>query len=376
MRVAHLLASPFLGGPERQVLGLAQALRPTHESVFLTFAEGGRAQSFINEAQVAGFETVVLRENWPHYFRAAAEVADELRKCRATILCTSGYKPDIIGLRAARLAGIPAVAIAHGWTGATWKVRLNELVDRWQMRKFDAVVGVSQAQAEKLKQAGIPQSRIVTIPNAIPLDRFAAPVANGRQQLEQLFAQRPGLIVAAAGRLSPEKGFDNLVTAAARVVKERPDTGFVIFGEGPLREQLTQQIDQLSLSGRFVLAGFHSNLDAFLPAADLLVISSHTEGLPVILLEALLAGVPVVATSVGGIPEVIAEGREGFLVPPRDVEKLILRIKELLANEPLREQMKAAGPQKISAEYNTKSQAERYSSLFAQLATAGSNRRE
>jgi glycosyltransferase involved in cell wall biosynthesis len=374
MRIAHLLASPFVGGPERQVLGLASAMRESYESIFLTFAEGGRAGPFLDRVRAAGFTGVELRENWPRYFRAAREIANELVRSQAMILCTSGYKPDIIGLRAARLAGVPAVAIAHGWTGATWKVRLNESMDLWKMRKFDTVVGVSQAQSKKLVLAGIAQDKILTIPNAIALDRFTEPIADSRKQLKELFRREPRFVVAAAGRLSPEKGFHVFITAAARVAQEREDVSFVIFGEGPLRGELARLIKRNSLDDRFVLAGFYSNLDAVLPAADLLVISSFTEGLPVVLLEALLAGVPVVATTVGGIPEVIDDGTDGFLVPPGSVEQLVLRIMELLESRPLREQMKIAGPRKIAAEYNTRLQAERYAALFERLSSATSRR--
>ncbi len=374
MRIAHLLASPFVGGPEHQVLGLASALRETDESIFLTFAEGGRAQPFLDRVRSAGFKGVELRENWPHYFRATKEVANELIRAQATILCTSGYKPDIIGLRAARLVGIPSVAIAHGWTGATWKVRLFESFDRWNMRNFDAVVGVSHAQSRKLALAGISQDKILTIPNAIALDRFTEPVAGGRKILASLFSTEPQFIIAAAGRLSPEKGFDVFIAAAARIAQERQDIGFVIFGDGPLRRELAKLISKKSLDDRFVLAGFQANLDAILPAADVFVISSFTEGLPVVLLEALLAGVPVVATAVGGIPEVIEDGTDGFLVPPGHIEQLALRIMELVDNQSLLEQMKIAGPRKIAAQYNTRLQADRYSTLFARLSSANSCR--
>jgi glycosyltransferase involved in cell wall biosynthesis len=374
MRIAHLLASPFVGGPEHQVLGLATTLRETHESIFLTFAEGGRARPFLDRVRAAGFTGVELRSNWPHYFRAAKEVAHELIRAQATILCTSGYKPDVIGLRAARLAGIPVVAIAHGWTRATWKVRLNELFDRWIMRRFDAVVGVSHAQSIKLVLAGIAPDKILTIPNAIALDRFASTVAGSREQLASLFSTEPQFIVAAAGRLSPEKGFDVFIATAARIARQEQDVGFVIFGEGPLRGKLANLIERSSLEDRLVLAGFHANLSAVLPAADVFVISSFTEGLPVVLLEALLAGVPVVATAVGGIPEVIDNNTDGFLVPPRNVEQLELRIMELLKNQSLREQMKIAGPRKIAAEYNTRLQADRYSTLFARLSSANGYR--
>jgi glycosyltransferase involved in cell wall biosynthesis len=368
MRIVHLLASPFFGGPERQVLALAEAMRGDCDTEFLSFGEGGRAEPLLRKVTAAGFTGITLRENWPHYFRAAREIAGELRNRRATILCTNGYKPDIIGLRAARLAGVPVVAIAHGWTSATWKVCINEMADRWCLRKFDAVVGVSQAQSRRLQSAGVYPTRIVTIPNAIPL-RPREDEENNRQQLERMFASRPQLIVAAAGRLSPEKGLTDFVEAAACLKDELPDVGFIIFGDGPLRLSLTEQIKHRGMEHRLVLAGYREDLDQLLPAVDVLAIPSLTEGLPVILLEALRARVPVIATAVGGIPEVIEDGQEGYLIAARDTAALSSRMRKILLDPELRIRMGAAGQKKVIEEYNTGLQAERYQLLFEQLAS-------
>lgn len=367
MRIAHLIASPFFGGPEKQVLTLATEMRGTWPSFFMSFAESGRARPFLEEARKAGFEAIELCENWPHYFRSSREIATLLQKHQARLLCTSGYKPDIIGLRGARMAGIPAVAIAHGWTGATRKVRLNETLDRWVMRRFDAVVSVSEGQADKVRRAGVSPTRMVTIPNAVPVlpQQEADPAC--RAELVGLFPHPPQLLVAAAGRLSPEKGFDVLIDAMAQVLGQTADVGCVLFGEGPLRTQLQQQIDSRQLSDRIVLAGFRADLGCYLPTADLLVISSHTEGLPVILLEALAAGVPVVATTVGGIPEVIEEGVQGFLVPPANPAALAERITAILQDDAMRATMRQQGPLRIATHYSTALQAERYAALFETL---------
>lgn len=367
MRIAHLLASPFFGGPERQVLGLANELRGRCESVFLTFAEGGLSRPFLDEVTAAGFEAVTLQQNWPHYFRVRREIEKALRDRRASILFTSGYKPDLLGLGAARRAGIPAVAIAHGWTGATGRVRLNEAADRWVMRKYDAVVSVSEAQARKVLAAGVSREAVVTIPNAVCLADAVAPDTGNRKIIENLFPKRPSLIVAAAGRLSPEKGFHLFVEAAARLASRFDDVGFVIFGEGPLREDLTRQVALADLHGRFMMPGFRSDIGRLLPNVDLLVMSSLTEGLPVILLEALAVGVPVVVTAVGGIPEVVSDGVEGFVVPAGDVPSLEDRISTLLQSDDLRQQMSVAGPQRIADAYDTRLQAERYQALAESL---------
>src|SRR5688572_25908330 len=122
------MASPFFGGPERQVLGLARALPADYRTVFLTFAERGLSRPLLEQVQLHGLEGHTLQYNFPRVFRAAEEVADELKRLQADVLCCNGYKPDIVGLIAARRAGVPVVAIAHGWTAVSLKVRFNEMI--------------------------------------------------------------------------------------------------------------------------------------------------------------------------------------------------------------------------------------------------------
>ncbi|MGL4551224.1 MAG: glycosyltransferase family 4 protein, partial [Gemmataceae bacterium] len=180
MNIVHLLASPFVGGPERQVLGLAHAQADTHRSAFLSFAERGLARPFLDRARAEGFEAVELKTNFPWVAPAVREVADQLRRLRADVVVTSGYKPDLIGWRAARAARVPVVGIAHGWTGATVKVRLYEMVDAWAMSWLDAVVCVSQATAERVRRAGVPAAKVAVIRNALDATPYDLPAPEAR----------------------------------------------------------------------------------------------------------------------------------------------------------------------------------------------------
>ena len=367
MRIVHLLASPFVGGPERQVLGLARHVPPDVTTHFLSFAERGLANAFLDEARGHGFHAQALRHNTPRFFASIREIADVLRQFRADLLCTSGYKPDLLGWCAARRAGIPVIAIAHGWTGATWKVRLYERADAWVMRRMDAVVCVAQAQAPILKNAGIPEAKLHVIQNAIGADAFTTPDAETRAELASWFASPPRWIVGAAGRLSPEKGFAVFLDAAARIVQQRADVGFVLFGDGPLRSELDQLIAVRNLRGRFVLAGFRPDVARFLPNLDVAVMSSFTEGLPVILLETSAAAVPTVATQVGGIPEVITDGVTGFLVAPGDAVALAERILALLGDDARRQQMGAGARERVRREFSFTRMSAQYHELFKKV---------
>jgi glycosyltransferase involved in cell wall biosynthesis len=371
MRVVQLMASPFVGGPERQVLGLAESLPAGCRTTFLSFAERGLARPFLAEARARGFEAVELRENAPHCFRAAREVQGHLKSVGADVLCCNGYKPDVIGWLAARRAGVPVVSISHGWTGATWKVRLNEAIDRLVLRRMDYTVCVSEAQAVKVRRAGVDPRRVRVIRNAIHTDAFDEPDPSYRRMLDGFFAVRPKRIVAAGGRLSPEKGFDVLIRAAAEVARRDGGVGFVLFGDGPLREALVRQAAGQGLKGRFVFAGFRTDLQRFLPWCDLVVLSSHTEGLPVVVLETMAAGVPVVATAVGGTPEVIADGLHGYLVPPGDAAALAGRILDALESEEKRRALGARGRERVRDEFTFAAQAEQYNRLFMSLIKGG-----
>ena len=367
LRVVHLMASPFYGGPERQVLGMARNLPSEVESVFLSFAERGLAQPFLDEAVRHGFTAKALRHNTPRYFACVAEVADELRRQQANLLCCSGYKPDLVGWRAARRVGIPVMSISHGWTAVTWKVRFYESLDRWILHRFDAVACVSQAQADKVHRAGVAESKIAVIRNSIGPEAFVEPNAAVRAELEAWFAEKPRWLIGAAGRFSPEKGFAIFVEAAALVAKQWPGAGFVLFGDGPTRPEVERLIAAHGLHGKFILAGFRTDLIRFLPNLDLGVMSSFTEGLPVILLELGAAGVPTVATAVGGIPEVIDDGQDGCLVPAGNPQALASRIIAMLDRDARCLAMGQAARTRIKRDFSFAAMGRRYHELFRKL---------
>jgi glycosyltransferase involved in cell wall biosynthesis len=164
-----------------------------------------------------------------------------------------------------------------------------------------------------------------------------------------------------------------LIDAAAEVVRRHPSVGFVIFGEGSQRAELQRQIDRAGLTRHCVLAGFRADLDCYVTHLDLMVLPSHTEGLPNVVLEACAAGVPVLATAVGGSPEVIDDGNTGYLVPPARPDLLAARLIDALAD---REQLRAVGRhgrERVLASFGFAAQAEEYLELFEELTACPTN---
>lgn len=367
MNVVHLTASTFYGGPERQMLGLARHLPAGDRTLFLSFAEGGHCRQFLGTARREGFDAFGLTHDTPHLRAAAREVAGHLERCGADVLCCHGYKSNLVGRVAARRCKIPVIGVSRGWTGENIKVRFYERLDRWHLRFLDRVVCVSEAQAAKVRRARVRAERIRVIHNAVDPSRFAAPDPRYRTKLQRYFRQPRSAIVGAAGRLSPEKGFDVLLAAAEIVLRRDPSAGFILFGEGPGRAELAQRISAAGVAGSFVLTGFRGDLDRFLPHFDLLALPSHTEGLPNVVLEACAAGVPVVATAVGGTPEIIEDGFSGFLVPPNDPATLADRITDALASDEMLQDMGDRGRERVRERFGFVAQARHYRELFEEL---------
>ncbi len=366
MNLVHLTASTLYGGPERQMLGLADALAGRATVSVLSFREGGKCRPFLTEARRQGLEAVELENDSPRFFSCIAEVAGHLKRLNADAVLCHGYKASLLGRPAARRAKIPAIGVSRGWTAESWRVRLYEALDRWHLGWMDHVVCVSNAQADKVRRY-VRSSKTSVIHNAIDPERFADPDPRSRGRIERYFTNGISLLIGAAGRLSPEKGFDVLIQAAAAVCDACPEVGFVIFGDGPCREVLQAQITALGLSGTVILAGHRNDLDRCIPALDLFVQSSYTEGLPNVLLEAAAAGVPVVATSAGGTAELIQDEVSGWLVPPGDAPMLARRILDALECPERLSEVAFQGRQTVLERFSFREQAAAYLNLIGTL---------
>jgi glycosyltransferase involved in cell wall biosynthesis len=366
--LVHVTASRMFGGPERQILGLAGAL-PADEfrTVVVTFAEDGLCASLLQQCRRSGVTASAIPHELPYLRAAAKNLQDQLLAHRADLLVAHGYKAGILGRVAARRLGLPIVAISRGWTGEGLKIRAYELLDRINLRWMDRIVCVSESQAQRLERWRVPRRLIVVIPNAIDTGRFSPKGSASRRVIQNLFSEPVRFIVGAAGRLSPEKGFDVLIEAAAETVSRMPNTGFVLFGDGPQRVALAKLVAARGLYGRFILAGYRDDMDRLLPACDVFVQSSYTEGMPNVVLEACAAGVPVIATAVGGTPEIVRHGTDGWLVQPGLPSELARPLVSLLKDASLRQALGRAGQQRMHTDFTFKSQADRYRLLIEEL---------
>ncbi len=320
--VVHLLAPALFGGLEEVVLGLAagQSGRGIRVRVVAVLDGGGaEGHPFVDRARALGLEVLPITPPRRRYDREVNDLVGVLPP-GGGVLHTHGHRSDVVGGIAARRAGWAQVSTVHGFTGGDWKNRMYEWLQFRALRRADGVVAVSRAIRDRLARAGVPSAGLRCIPNALSPGTFLS----REEARSSLGIEGERLTLGWAGRLGREKGADILLEALSRV----PDlpVQVSVLGDGPERGFLLSESRRLGLAERVTWHGAVPGAGRLLRAFDMLVLSSRTEGTPMIVLEALAAGTPVVATAVGGVPDLIRE--DGVLVPPADPEALARAIRE------------------------------------------------
>ena len=310
----HLLAPAAFGGIESVVRLLATGQRRRGQEVLVApiVADVETRRGWIENVRAAGVPVEPLLVPRRRYVAEWRAVSDLIASRLPAVVHTHGYHADVIAA-AARRADRPLVATVHGFIGGDRKNRVYEWLQCRVLRRFDGVVAVSRPMADRLRVAGVAADRLHVVANAFdgermePLTRDAARRALG-VPLDEF---RVGWI----GRLSPEKGADVMLRALA--VPSARDVHVSIIGDGVERARLASLARELGVTARTAWHGIRPDAARVLPAFDAVVLSSRTEGTPIVLFEAMAACVPIVASRVGGIPDVVSDA-EAILVPPED----------------------------------------------------------
>jgi glycosyltransferase involved in cell wall biosynthesis len=366
VNIMHLRATNFFGGPEKQILEHFSRMDSSRfRMVLTTFREGEKECSLFEHGRQIQLHCRIIQERNPFDLRMVKDLAALIREEKIQLLCTHGYKPDIVGRIACWIAGIPMVVISRGWTAENKKICVYETLDRLSMRWADHIVAVSEGQREKILKCGISKDKVSVIYNGIDVGTQSQVVKTSFRQETGLDAE--DILIASGGRLSPEKNFAGFISAAAQVAKMIPRAYFAVFGEGILRQALEKEIAESDLEGKFLLPGFRSDFRDLLAEVDIFVLPSFSEGLPNVILEAFARRKPVVATAVGGTPEVVQDEVSGFLVEPHETEKLAKRLVQLCRDSSLRQRMGEAGYKGAKARFNYETQILRYEDLYLKM---------
>ena len=358
MRVAHVVIGGDVAGGQMVALSLAEAARSAgHEPWFVSPSAG----PFVDLVREAGFEADVVPIGGALDVRTLARLTRALRSRRAELVHTHGHFGVNVQARvAARLAGARAISHMHienafrAGRGRSLQVAL----DNATARLCEALVAVSDATRRSLLAQGYPADRLVTIHNGIDPVEPAEPLrlADGTTVLE-------------VARLADVKGQRTLIAALVGLDAAAVLVGRDLERDGAYEASLRREAERLGVADRVVLAGYRPDVPQLLAGCDVFCLPSTAEGLPIVILEAMAQGKPVVASAVGGVPELVVDGETGLLVPPDDPQRLAEALRKLLADPALAKAMGEAGRTRVRERFSASAGATRVLALYESPST-------
>jgi len=348
-RILHVITRLELGGAQRNTLYTVEHLDRDRFQAGLAWGPGDRLDA--EAARLEGVERFEVADlvRPVHPLRdlgALARLRRVVREFAPQVVHTHSSKAGILGRAAARLERVPSVVHSiHGFGFTPLQAApvraLFLLAERAAARWTDHFIAVSQADRQLGLELGLFGPEAVSlIRSGIPLERLRA--ADGSRVRCQLGLPDATPLVTQVGNFKPQKAPLDFVRVAAEVVRELPDTRFVMAGEGPLRGQAEALAAELRVADRIIFCGWWNEVPELLAASQVSVLTSRHEGLPRAVVESLAAGVPVVATAVDGVVEVVRHGVNGFLAAPGDVASMAAAVTALLRSPELRQRMAAA----------------------------------
>jgi glycosyltransferase involved in cell wall biosynthesis len=367
IKIAYILTPIEFGGSEKVNLLFLKNVNKNKFDIqpVLLVRPWENANLFITEIISLGFSPKII----PVALKPLDQGKDYLRILRCfkfsykilsnnnfNIVHSHGYFADIISLPFSKILKIPQISTCHGFLKNNRTFKLYNFIDKLFLKLFcNQIISVSEELKNELIKNKINESRITVIQNAVqPINNSNEYMVNRIPMRKHLSIRDDTFIVGYIGRLSEEKGIVYLIKAIKIIEENHKDIKLFIIGEGPQRSILEGFVKSNKLESNVFFTGFQSNIYEWLAALDIFVLPSLTEGTPMALLEAMAAGVPVIASAVGGVPSVIDNGLNGFLITPKNSIELSEKILSLLNDSKLRETFSIEGKNKINKLFNIK----------------------
>ena len=359
LRLLLVVDSLDFGGAERHVVDLAIALHRKGHEVTVACSVGGELSGPLLEVGIP--VRVLLGRLVKRRFSIA--FTRKLRKLIKGVGFDLVHAHVYASATAAAVGtlglDVPLVITEH--SEGSWRTWRARQMSRWVSRRAKHVVAVSSSiRRLLLEEYGAPPKRVIVVPNAVTPNSGSTPGESPSLSEEW----REGPLVGVVAQVKPEKGLRTFLEAAARVSPLLPNVRFLVVGDGPLRGELEALAEHVRIDESVRFLGFRSDARALVELLDVLVVPSLSEGAPLVVLEAMAAGIPVVASAVGGIPDQVRHEKEGLLVPPGDSTALGDALISLLQNPARARQLGEAGHQRWASEFNHATMVRRVEAVY------------
>ncbi len=369
IRVLYLHEFRRMGGAERALLCLADAIRQVRVEPLVLWPQKDAAFAWLASR---GIRVVPLRvPRWRHGLALPllplflARLRRVLFPADVDLIHVNNYRSAPFGRIVSRWAGVPCVCHVREMITA-------KAIRQYRLLSSNALIAVAEAVGHALLGGGIPADRVTVVHSGItPHD--APPEAATIALRGRLGISPHNPVLGIVAHILPHKGYDDLVQALTLLTERLPHAKCLVMGMAPRERylrKLLQLADRLSVRDRLIVAGFQEDVVPFLHAMDVFVLPSRTEGLPITILEAMAAGKPVVATTAGGIPEVVRDGETGLLVPPGDPGRLAEAVMLLLEGPALAKAMGQAGRKRVSSLFTLEGEAEQTAMVYRKVLAA------
>lgn len=325
--------------------------------------------AFVAAAREDGIEVDVIPERFRFDTRVIGKLRAVVERRAPDIIQTHGVKSHFL----LRLSGLwrqhPWIAFHHGYTATDRKMVLYNQLNRWSLPSAHRVVTVCQAFAEQLASEGVSPGKISVLHNSINANGASNEDADLRTFKERLGIERGERVVLAVGRFSREKAHADLINALGALHSVNSSLNFrlVIVGDGPERRRIERAAETQGIASRVIFVGHVGNVRPFYGLADALVLPSHSEGSPNVLLEAMAEGLPVVATAVGGVPEIVENEKSALLVAPRDTDAMASAIGRVLTDATLAHRLASNAAALVTARHSPEAYARSVTEIYCDL---------
>lgn len=368
--ICHIAVGDLWAGAEVQLkVLLSKLVRKAEINLSVILFNEGRLEK---EIDALGIPVRVFPESRWGSGKIFLELVREFKKSNVRIIHTHKYKDTILAAPAAKLCGIShVVRTVHGlrepFEGLqAFKMSLYEGIERTVHRYcVDSIIGVSSQIERKYKAEG-EVSRVICIRNGIDLEGKSVQTDRWRTR-KDLGIDSGTCLIGTVGRLTPVKGIPYLLQAARILLRQGANVKVLVVGDGSIRLDLMTQTHDLGISENVVFLGHREDTDALLQALDIFLLPSLSEGIPMAVLEAMAASRVVVASRVGGIPEIVEDGFEGFLVEPMDVDGLAERCRLLIESPDVARKMGEQGRKRVEQDFSATAMADRVASVYKEL---------